>query len=151
MICHCGAKGCLDSIASGEAVAREALVRPSDGRSRYLAEIIERIGAVTANDVSHGAQLGDAFCAELLARSGRLIGESLAPLVNLMNPGTVVLAGALAHSGEIVLAAVREAIYRRSHPLATRDLRIVRSELGGSAELWAQRDWRWRRSSRFPA
>ena len=135
VVCHCGAKGCLDSIASGEAVAREALAAARDGRSRYLAEILERSSAVTANDVSHGAQLGDAFCAELLARSGRLIGESLAPLVNLMNPGTVVLAGALAHSGEIVLAAVREAIYRRSHPLATRDLRIVRSELGGSAEL----------------
>ena len=135
VICHCGAKGCLDSIASGEAVAREALAAAREGRSRYLAEILERSSAITANDVSHGAQLGDAFCAELLARSGRLIGESLAPLVNLMNPATVVLAGALAHSGEIVLAAVREAIYRRSHPLATRDLRIVRSELGGSAEL----------------
>jgi hypothetical protein len=34
-----------------------------------------------------------------------------------------------------VLAAVREAIYRRSHPLVTRDLRIVRSQLSGSAEL----------------
>ena len=135
IVCRCGAKGCLDSIASGEAVGREALAAARDGRSRYLAEILERSSAVTANDVSHGAQLGDAFCAELLARSGRLIGESLAPLVNLMNPGTVVLAGALAHSGEIVLAAVREAIYRRSHPLVTRDLRIVRSELGGSAEL----------------
>ncbi len=135
VVCHCGAKGCLDSIASGEAVAREALVAARDGRSRYLAEILERSSAVTANDVGHGAQLGDAFCAELLARSGRLIGESLAALVNLMNPGTVVLAGEIAHSGEIVLAAVREAIYRRSHPLVTRDLRIVRSELGGSAEL----------------
>lgn len=135
VVCHCGAKGCLDAIASGDAVAREAFAAAHDGRSRYLAEILERSSAITANDVSHGAQLGDAFCAELLARSGRLIGESVAPLVNLMNPGAVVLAGALAHSGEIVLAAVREAIYRRSHPLVTRDLRIVRSELAGSAEL----------------
>jgi hypothetical protein len=47
----------------------------------------------------------------------------------------VVLTGALAHSGEIVLAAVREAIYRRAHPLVTRDLRIARSQLAGSAEL----------------
>ena len=133
--CSCGAKGCLDVMASGEAVAREAQSAATDGRSRYLAEMIERNGAVSANDVSHGAQLGDAFCAELLARSGRLIGESLAPLVNLLNPAVVVLAGALAHSGEILLAAVREAIYRRSHPLATRDLRIVRSQLAGSAEL----------------
>ena len=94
-----------------------------------------RHGDVTANDVGHGAQLGDAFCAELLWRSGRLIGEGLAPIVNLLNPAVVVLAGALADSGEILLAAVREAIYRRSHPLATRDLRIVRSQLAGSAEL----------------
>ena len=133
--CTCGARGCLDVMASGEAVGREAQIAARDGRSRYLAEMTERNGEVSANDVSHGAQLGDAFCAELLARSGRLIGESLAPLVNLLNPAVVVLAGALAHSGEILLAAVREAIYRRSHPLVTRDLRIVRSELAGSAEL----------------
>jgi predicted NBD/HSP70 family sugar kinase len=135
VVCACGAKGCLDVVASGAAVAREALAAAKDGRSRYLAEMLERQGDVTANDVGHGAQLGDAFCAEQLARSGRLFGESLAPLVNFLNPAMVVLAGALAHSGEIVLAAVREAIYRRSHPLVTRDLRIVRSQLAGSAEL----------------
>ena len=39
-----------------------------------------------------------------------------------------MLGGTLAQSGETLLAAVREAIYRRSHPLVTRDLRIVRSE-----------------------
>ena len=135
IICHCGAKGCLDAIASGDAIAREGAAAASDGRSRYLAETYEHLGEVTANDVSHGAQLGDAFCAELLARTGRLIGESVAPLINLTNPGMVMLAGAIAHSGEIVLAAVREAIYRRSHPLLTRDLTIVRSQLSGSAEL----------------
>jgi predicted NBD/HSP70 family sugar kinase len=122
-------------MASGGAVAREALAAAKEGRSRYLAEMVERQGDVSADDVSHGAQLGDAYCAEQLARSGRLVGESLAPLVNLLNPAMVVLAGALAHSGEIVLAAVREAIYRRSHPLVTCDLRIVRSQLAGSAEL----------------
>ena len=133
--CHCGAKGCLDVVASGEAIERDALFAARDGRSRYLAEMMARQGEVTANDVSHGAQLGDAFCAELLAHSGRLIGESLAPIVNFVNPAVVVLAGALAQSGEILLAAVRQAIYRRSHPLATRDLSIVRSQLAGSAEL----------------
>ncbi|HZZ60626.1 MAG TPA: ROK family transcriptional regulator [Roseiarcus sp.] len=133
--CHCGAKGCLDAVASAEAVERAALLAAADGRSRYLADVMARYGDVTANDVGHGAQLGDAFCAELLSRSGRLIGESMAPIVNLLNPAVVALAGALAHSGEILLAAFREAIYRRSHPLATRDLRIVRSQLAGSAEL----------------
>ena len=116
-------------VASREAIERDALFAARDGRSRYLADMMVRQGEVTANDVSHGAQLGDAFCAELLAHSGRLIGESLAPIVNFVNPAVVVLAGALAQSGEILLAAVRQAIYQRSHPLATRDLRIVRRNL----------------------
>jgi predicted NBD/HSP70 family sugar kinase len=133
--CHCGARGCLDAVASAEAVERAALLAARGGRSRYLVDVMARHGDITAADVGHGAQLGDAFCAELLSRSGRLIGESLAPIVNLLNPAVVVLAGALAHSGEILLAAVREAIYRRSHPLATRDLGILRSQLAGSAEL----------------
>ena len=135
VICHCGARGCLDVVASGEALARQALAEARAGHSRYLAEVIERQGEVTANEVIQGAQLGDALCAEMLARSGRLVGEAVAPLVNLLNPAIVVLAGVLAHSGEILLAAVREGVYRLSHPLATCDLRIVRSELAGSAEL----------------
>ena len=66
---------------------RDALARPETDEADTSPRSSSVRATVTANDVSHGAQLGDAFCAELLARSGRLIGESLAPLVNLMNPG----------------------------------------------------------------
>lgn len=135
IVCHCGAKGCLETLASGDAIARAARAAAEDGRSRYLADINGRNGEVTATDVGHGAQLGDAFCAELLARCGRLVGESLASLVNLLNPAAIVLGGSVTESAEVLLASVREAIYRRSHPLATRDLRILRSQLGATAAL----------------
>jgi predicted NBD/HSP70 family sugar kinase len=135
IVCHCGAKGCLEALASGDAIAREARAAAKDGRSRYLADINGRNGEVTATDVGHGAQLGDAFCAELLARCGRLVGGSLAPLVNLLNPAFVVLGGSVTESPEVLLASVREAIYRQSHPLATRDLRILRSQLGATSAL----------------
>ena len=135
IVCHCGAKGCLEALASGDAIAREARAAAKEGRSRYLADLNGRNGEVTATDVGHGAQLGDAFCAELLARCGRLIGASLAPLVNLLNPAFVVLGGSVTESAEVLLASVREAIYRQSHPLATRDLRILRSQLGATAAL----------------
>jgi predicted NBD/HSP70 family sugar kinase len=135
LACHCGGRDCLETQASGKAIAREAKAAARDGRSRYLSDMMERNGEVAATDVGHGAQLGDAFCAELLARCGRLVGESAAPLVNLLNPAVVVLGGEVADSAEVFLASVREAIYRRSHPLVTRDLRIVRSQMGGTAGL----------------
>jgi len=134
--CHCGSRGCLEAIAGGDAISREAMAAAREGRSLYLAETLARGLEITAADVGHGAQLGDAFCAELMARSGRLVGESLAPLVNLLNPSLIVLGGSAAQSGDILLAAVREGVYRQSHPLVTRDLRIERSRMGASAGLF---------------
>ncbi|HEY9345635.1 MAG TPA: ROK family protein, partial [Inquilinus sp.] len=124
-----------EAMAGGEAIARSGRAAAQDGRSRHLADALARNGEVTAADVGHGAQLGDTFCAELMVRCGRLVGESLAPLVNLLNPALVVLGGDVNASGDILLAAIREAIYRQSHPLVTRDLRIVRSQMGGSSSL----------------
>jgi len=135
IVCSCGSKGCLQALASGDAIAREGAAAAREGLSRYLVDILGSNGEVTATDVGHGAQLGDPFCAALLARCGRWVGESLAMLVNLLNPAIVVLGGSVAESAEILLASAREAIYRQAHPLATRDLRIVRSQMGASAAL----------------
>ena len=57
----------------------------------------------------------------------------LASIVNFFNPSLIVIGGGLSHSGDQLLAAVREAVYRRSLPLATRELLIQRSSLGGLA------------------
>ena len=81
------------------------------------------------------AILGDPFAAELLARSGRLIGTTIAALSNAFNPSLIVLGGPWAQHSDILLAAIREEVYRRSHPLVSRDLKIVRSQISGTATL----------------
>ena len=78
-------------------------------------------------DVGHSA--------ELLARSGRHIGTTIAALTNSFNPSLIVLGGPWAQQSDILLAASREAIYRRTHPLVSRDLKIVRSQMSASATL----------------
>ena len=57
----------------------------------------------------------------------------LASVVNFFNPSLIVIGGGVANSGDQLLAAIRETVYRRSLPLATRDLLIQRSSLGGLA------------------
>jgi predicted NBD/HSP70 family sugar kinase len=54
----------------------------------------------------------------------------LASIVNFFNPSLVVIAGGVAQSGDQLLASIRETVYRRSLPLATRELLIRRSSLG---------------------
>lgn len=134
-VCKCGNTGCLEAVTGSDAITRAALQAVHSGQSPYLAEIFAASGEITAVDVGTAAIVGDAFCAELLSRCGRLIGSTLAALTNSFNPSLIILGGALAQNSDILLAAIREAVYRRSHPLVTRDLRIVRSQMGSSSAL----------------
>jgi len=134
-ICSCGNVGCLQAVAGCEAIAREGLRAAMEAQSRVLAETLHKTGAVTVADIGMATRFGDTFSADLLARSGRLIGAVLATLVNVLNPSIIVIGGELAQTGDICIAAIREGIYRHSQPLLTRDLSVVRSRLGRSSGL----------------
>lgn len=140
VICRCGNVGCLEAIAGGAALARAGQVAAEEKRSRFLQQRLEANGALVPSDIADAAEWGDPVAIELLARSGQLVGQMLATLVNFYNPSLVIIGGRVAGSGDLVLAAIRQAVYRRSLSLATRDIRIVRSgqpqiELRGAAWL----------------
>lgn len=135
VLCRCGNSGCLEALAGGAAIARAAQAAAADGRSPYLARILASGQTITPAHVGAGAHLGDPFSVDLLNRTGRLIGATLAVLVNGYNPSLIVIGGGVAQAGEILIAAIRDGIYRHSRSPATRDLRIVASEMGKSAAL----------------
>ena len=132
-LCRCGNTGCLEAVAGGAALgqAGEALAR--GGRSAPLAAVLDATGRITARDVARAAQAGDPRSLELLQDSGRRVGQVLAGLVNFFNPSLIVIGGAVANAGDAYLASIREVVYARSLPLATRDLLIRFSSLGGLA------------------
>jgi glucokinase-like ROK family protein len=130
-VCRCGNIGCLEAVAGGAALARSGAAAARDGRSELLRKALDRTGTVTAEDVSRAAAFGDPVAVELLQTAGRRIGAMLASVVNFFNPSLIVVGGGVAYSGDQLLASIREAVYRRSLPLATRDLAIQRSSLGG--------------------
>ena len=85
---------------------------------------------MTAEDVARAASFGISVALGLLTGAGRRVGAMLASVVNFFNPSLVVVGGGVAQGGDQLLAAIREVTYRRSLPLATRDLVIQRSSLG---------------------
>ncbi len=135
VICRCGNTGCLEAVAGGAALAREGRRLADSGGSPLMAEMFAETGRLTAVDVAAAAERGDAPARALLARAGRLVGTTLATLVSFYNPGLVVLGGSVVRAGDHVLAAIRESVYRRSLPLATRTLRIEMSALVETAGL----------------
>ena len=133
IICRCGNVGCLEALAGGAAIGRDGEAAAREGRSERLIAALDQHGRVTATDVARAASFGDPVSVALLQSAGRRVGLMLASVVNLFNPSLVVVGGGVAQSGDQLLAAIRETVYRRSLPLATRELIIHRSSLGALA------------------
>ncbi len=132
-VCVCGNVGCLEACFGGAALARDALAAARSGRSPWLAARLADRGTVDARDVGEAAAAGDAVAMALIRDGGRRLGTVLAGLVSFANPAMIVIGGGLAQLGHRLLAEVRAVVYGRSLPLATGNLPIVLSELGGRA------------------
>ncbi|MGH1549624.1 ROK family protein [Leifsonia poae] len=140
-VCRCGKIGCLEAEAGGWAVVRDAQQAIDDGATGILASRVHEGADLTPEEISIAAMDGDALAISLVQKSARLVGESIAALVNMFNPSVIVIGGAMSSAGEVFLAEVRQRVYELSLPLATRDLTIARSigdenePLLGGAEL----------------
>lgn len=112
--CRCGQENCLEAIAGGQALVRDA---------RAAGLPVESV-----RDLVALATHGDGAALQLVRDAGRTIGTVLAALVNFFNPHCIVMTGGVASAGVPLLAGIREAVYRRSMPLAARALEITVSE-----------------------
>lgn len=131
--CNCGNIGCLESMAAAPAMVRLATAAVGEGRSTVLAELLERQGGLTAVDIGRAAAHGDQVAVDIIRESGNLIGQVLAAIVNFYNPSLIVIGGGVSRVGHLLLASIREAVYRRSLPLSTGKLAIVTSALESKA------------------
>ena len=114
-LCRCGNAGCVEAYAGGWALVRDL---QAEGRD-----------VTTVNDVVRLVRSGDLVAVRLARRAARILGGAIADAVNMFNPRVIAIGGQLAHTDEQLFAGIREVVYRRSLPLATRNLQIVRSEL----------------------
>lgn len=128
-LCSCGNTGCLEAMAAGPAIVLEAERCAREGESSPLMAILQEKGELSMKDLGESARRGDYCALTVIRKSGRLIGQTLAAAVNVLNPSMIVIGGGVSRLGNVLLAEVRSAVYQRSLPLATRNLPIVMSEL----------------------
>ena len=128
-LCSCGNIGCLEAMAAAPAIVLQAERCAREGESPPLMALLQEKGELTMNEVGEAARRSDYCALTIIRRSGRLIGQTLASAVNVLNPSMIVIGGGVSRVGNALLAEVRSAVYQRSLPLATRNLPIVMSEL----------------------
>ena len=124
--CACGSDGHIESVTSGTGIGAlyqgVSLMDPAFDP------------AVDGGEVSRRAEAGEEKAAETLALAGRALGESIASMVNILDPAAIVLTGTVTRAGAAWRAALEEG-YRSQAMVPMRDTPILEATLGGDAPL----------------
>jgi glucokinase len=108
--CTCGNFGCAETLASGPAIAGEAVRRIVQGHTTTLTTLSRGdLNAVTPELVARAAEAGDAVAADIIDRAGYWLGLALAGAIALLAPEVVVIGGGIAPAGSRYFRAAEAA------------------------------------------
>jgi glucokinase len=137
--CGCGNRGCWEQYASGRALKREAreIADVAPSRATRILELADgQLGNITGEDVTTAAEEGDPLALECFEIVGRRIGQGLADLAALFDPGVFVIGGGVADAGPLLLDPARREYANRLTGRGHRPLADVKlAELGAAAGL----------------
>ncbi len=113
--CNCGNTGCLEAIASGMAIVRRVGEELRRGAVSSLQSSFDgNDHGLDITDVITAGLGGDQLAANMLNESARYVGISLANVINLLTPETIIIGGVLANRYPDFFTYVRETSYNRS-------------------------------------
>jgi glucokinase len=124
--------GSIEGWSSGGGIAQLAvrMLKQAERRGRTSVLHAKAASGITARDVGHAAQAGDAVALSILRSSGERLGQALAMLVDVLNPQRIVLGGLAWRMGESMMAPMRKMLAREALPQTLRACEIVPAALG---------------------
>ena len=138
-LCGCGARGCFEQYASGNALmrhAREAIAASPDIARNLLSRGDGTIDGLTGKDITDAAREGDSVALAAFNTTAQWLGAGIASLSVVLDPQCVVIGGGVIDAGDILLEPTRAALIRYmpfagKHPYPE----IIAAELGNDAGL----------------
>ena len=113
--CNCGNYGCLETLASGPAIARRAREALEEG---VVSEIERLCGGdfklVTPLMVVEAAKRGDKLAFNLMEKTGEYLGIGVANLINIFNPELVVVGAGVSRAGDLLLEPLKRTVKARA-------------------------------------
>lgn len=132
---NCPNRGCVEAMASGTALAREArrfaAERPDSGLGRALSDGLELAGPL----VTELAYDGDDAALDVLELIGTRLGVAVASYVNIFNPQVVVMGGGVMAAGELLLRPIRDTVAERALTPSRDEVEILGAAFGVEAGM----------------
>jgi glucokinase len=129
LLCNCGNYGCLETEVSAPKIVRNYVNMVGSG------------GELTAEDIYNRAKQGDAAAIESFADCGYYLGIGLGIVINLLNPGLILLGGGVMAGGEFLMDTAVDQARKRSHRVSFACVTIAKASLGNDAGLIGAAAW----------
>ena len=132
-ICRCGKIGCLETGASGSALYHIILDELAAGRASSLSAKYRSGQEIGLEDILNAIKDEDVLSIDAIGRVGEALGRGIAGLINIFNPGLVVIGGRLIVGGDYLMFPIRTAVKKQSLNKVSSDTVIRFSVLGRKA------------------
>lgn len=136
--CACGNRGCLNALASGNALLAQArasiAARPVTcaGPLEWHGHDLDSLGA---GDLAALAVDGDPLARSLIQDAGRHIGIAAAGVINLLNPDHFLVGGSMSVAGDLLLDAIRHEASQRALAAPYREVHFGFGALGPASSM----------------
>lgn len=134
--CSCGNFGCLEAMASGTAIAREAARRLAAGeQSTIQSQPGGGPDGIKAEQVVEAARGGDPLAHQVLHWAGYNLGVGLANVMHLFDPQAIIIGGGVSNAWLLLQEPMGHAIRERAMEIYAKRTQILRSQLGDEVGL----------------
>jgi predicted NBD/HSP70 family sugar kinase len=130
-LCRCNKRGCLETVASSQALVRQARLLAGQPGS-LLPHAPQEINLDSIDQAFHH---DDPQVRRLVLETARYMGLAIASLVGTLNIQEIVLVGDMTRFGPSWLDVIQETVSQNSLSRLARDTRVEISKLNGNATI----------------
>jgi len=127
--CGCGNRGCLETYASATGIVASTAEALNTDRPSLLREV----NRITSKRVYEAAIKGDELALEVFDHTGFYLAVGINSLLNIINPEAVILMGAVANAGDVLMNPIKHYLKTMCFPRIYEETRILRGTLGDPA------------------
>jgi len=112
-LCICGKYGCLETVASGDALIKMAKNEINCGKPTIMLQLVgNRLEEISCAVIAQAAHLGDQLAISLLAVTGEYLGKGLSTLIHIFNPEAIIIGGKMSPAGQFIVDPILQTLNR---------------------------------------
>jgi predicted NBD/HSP70 family sugar kinase len=128
--CNCGNYGCLEVMASGPALIKRVIAQVKMGTGTMVTKLAgDDLSKISGETIYNAACMGDTAAINALEETGRYIGLAVSNMVNILNPGLILIGGGVAMAGDFIFKPLIEVVRKKSMKDAGESVRILPAAL----------------------